>query len=179
MGKKFVILEIKSTAKKIVITDHNALENGLEEYVPIDGKKDTNDYREVLRLFPERIIDGDRLRMRSPKKGEMGLSVGTHGCNGWQAWGYDGQSDKFLILDPEPVPKSDPNKFVGQRVTVYDRYLFAVPVMGVITGVSHTDGAFQIDFNSDNPGGHSVTQHNGKYFHQEQCKVHGRGSRTS
>ena len=60
---------------------------------------------------------------------------------------------------------------VGGRVIVYDRYLFAVPVKGTITGISDKDGAFQVTFDSDNPGSPNVNKHNGSYFHHQQCEV--------
>lgn len=60
---------------------------------------------------------------------------------------------------------------VGKVVTVYDRYLFGVPVKGYITGVSSHDGAYKVSFFLDNPGGLSVVKHNGKHFHEEQCRI--------
>ena len=60
---------------------------------------------------------------------------------------------------------------IGKIVIVYDRYLFAVPVKGVVTAVSEKDGAFQVTFFKDNPGGQNVVKHNGSYFHYQQCKV--------
>lgn len=54
---------------------------------------------------------------------------------------------------------------LGREVLVYDRYRFAVPVIGVITDVSH-DGAYKIEFISDSP---SVLRCSGDYFFPEQC----------
>jgi len=59
---------------------------------------------------------------------------------------------------------------IGQVVIVYDRYLFAVPVRGIIERVSSYDGALKIGFYLLNPGTPNVTKHNGKYFHREQCR---------
>ena len=64
-----------------------------------------------------------------------------------------------------------PENIIDQEVTVYDRYLFAVPVKGVVTAISITDGAYQVTFYENNPGGPNVTKHNGKYFHHQQCRV--------
>ena len=60
---------------------------------------------------------------------------------------------------------------IGKDVTVYCRYLFAVPVQGCITDVSNHDGAYEVFFYTNNPGGPNVTKHNGKFFLPEQCKV--------
>jgi len=62
---------------------------------------------------------------------------------------------------------------IGKRVKVFDRYLFAVPVMGVITAVSSKDGAYQVTFDSNNPGGKNVTKFNDSYFHHQQCMIDG------
>ena len=62
-------------------------------------------------------------------------------------------------------------ELIGEQVTVYDRYLFAVPVKGYITNVSEKDGAFAVTFYNDNPGGHNVIKHNGKFFHHQQCRI--------
>jgi len=63
------------------------------------------------------------------------------------------------------------DKLIGMDVIVYDRYLFAVPVKGCITAISDYDGAYQVSFYSNNPGGLNVVKHDGKYFHPEQCRV--------
>lgn len=63
------------------------------------------------------------------------------------------------------------DNLIGMDVTVYDRYLFAVPVRGYITAISNHDGAYQVSFYTDNPGGPNVVKHDGRYFHPEQCKV--------
>jgi len=60
---------------------------------------------------------------------------------------------------------------IGADVIVYDRYLFAVPVRGVIRSVAEKDGAYQVDFYQDNPGGLNVCKHSGGYFHHQQCEV--------
>lgn len=60
---------------------------------------------------------------------------------------------------------------IGREVTVYDRYLFAVPVKGRIVGIAEKDGAFRVEFYDDNPGGSNVTKHNGKFFHHQQCRL--------
>lgn len=70
------------------------------------------------------------------------------------------------------------NKLIGKTVTVYDRYLFAVPVKGTIIEVSKKDGAFRVNFSPNNPGGPNVTKHSGKFFHAEQCKIHTVGKRS-
>lgn len=56
---------------------------------------------------------------------------------------------------------------IGKTVIVYDRYLFAVPVKGIIVDVSTRDGAYKVNFFS----GANVIKHNGKYFFVEQCKI--------
>ena len=61
----------------------------------------------------------------------------------------------------------------GKHVIVYDRYLFAVPVKGVVTNISDKDGAFQVNFFEDNPGEQNILKHNGKYFHHQQCEIIG------
>ncbi len=60
---------------------------------------------------------------------------------------------------------------LGKIVIVYDRHLFAVPVEGVIHSISEYDGAYQVIFFPDNPGGDNVTRHDGKFFHPEQCRI--------
>lgn len=60
---------------------------------------------------------------------------------------------------------------IGRTVTVYDRYLFALPVKGCVTGVSDQDGAYRIQFFTGQPGGNNVTNHSGKYFMKEQCRI--------
>ena len=62
---------------------------------------------------------------------------------------------------------------IGKRVTVYDRYLFGVPVVGVITYVAKKDGAYAVTFDESNPGGRNVTKHSGKFFHYQQCRLDG------
>lgn len=59
----------------------------------------------------------------------------------------------------------------GMDVVVFCRYLFAVPVLGYITDVSDHDGAYEVSFYKNNPGGPNVTKHNGKFFLPEQCKI--------
>ena len=60
---------------------------------------------------------------------------------------------------------------IGKTVIVYDRYLFAVPVKGRVRSISEKDGAYQVDFFSNNPGGQNVIKHNGGYFHHQQCEI--------
>jgi len=59
---------------------------------------------------------------------------------------------------------------IGKEVIVYDRYLFAVPVKGVIAQISGKDGAFSVVFYDDNPGSANVKKHDGKFFHHQQCR---------
>ena len=61
------------------------------------------------------------------------------------------------------------SNLIGCTVTVYDRYLFAVPVRGVITAVSEKDGAYQVDFFQE--GGQNVIRYSGGYFHHQQCRI--------
>jgi hypothetical protein len=61
---------------------------------------------------------------------------------------------------------------IGSRVIVYDRYLFAVPVRGWVTEISDKDGALRVSFDDDNPGGHNVNKHDGKFFHHQQCRFY-------
>jgi len=60
---------------------------------------------------------------------------------------------------------------LGKDVIVYSRYLFAVPVRGHIIGISSKDGAYQVSFYANNPGGSNVTKYDGKFFHKEQCRI--------
>jgi len=62
---------------------------------------------------------------------------------------------------------------IGKKVIVYDRYLFAVPVEGIITNISEKDGAYAVTFSDNNPGARNVQKHNGKFFHHQQCRVKG------
>jgi hypothetical protein len=57
----------------------------------------------------------------------------------------------------------------GNTVTVYDRYLFAVPVRGIITETKHD--CFRVDFFTNNPGKINVNKHDGSLFLKGQCKV--------
>lgn len=70
----------------------------------------------------------------------------------------------FAPVEPHGCP-------VGREVTVYDRYLFAVPVKGEVISVSGHDGAYQVKFFTNNLGGHNVNKHDGGYFHPEQCRL--------
>ena len=64
------------------------------------------------------------------------------------------------------------NNIIGMKVKVYDRYLFAIPVIGKVLEISHKDGALRVNFDGmNNPGGHNVTKHSGKYFHHQQCRL--------
>ena len=63
------------------------------------------------------------------------------------------------------------DKAVDQKVIVYDRFLFAVPVEGTVRSVSDKDGAYEVEFDTDNPGGKNVTAHDGKFFHHQQCRL--------
>ncbi len=63
------------------------------------------------------------------------------------------------------------SNLIGKQVTVYNRYLFAVPVKGTVIGLSDHDGALQVRFNDNNPGGSNVTKHNGGYFLRQECKL--------
>ncbi len=78
--------------------------------------------------------------------------------------------DEFdeLVKRREGEPKEE---IIGKTVTVYDRYLFGVPVRGTVGQVSKSDGAYMVTFFSNNPGGQNVTKHNGKFFLKEQCRI--------
>lgn len=67
--------------------------------------------------------------------------------------------------------KDDSAEFIGKKVVVYNRYLFAVPVKGTIIGVSTKDGAFQVNFDEGQPGGSNVNAKSGSYFFREECRV--------
>lgn len=60
---------------------------------------------------------------------------------------------------------------IGKTVIVYCRYLFAIPVKGIIRDIALIDGAYQVDFFRDQQGSENVTKHNGKYFHWQQCQI--------
>jgi len=62
---------------------------------------------------------------------------------------------------------------IGDILIVYDRYLFALPVKGVVMGKSTHDGSIQINFHpfkDTNHGGINTLAYSGKYFHPEQCR---------
>jgi hypothetical protein len=78
--------------------------------------------------------------------------------------------DKDYIVNVR-VAKKFKEPRIGRQVMVYDRYRFAVPVLGVIRDISSHDGAYQVDFYSGQNGGDNVLKHNGMYFLQEQCRL--------
>lgn len=57
----------------------------------------------------------------------------------------------------------------GNTVTVYSRYLFAVPVRGIV--METTKESFKVDFFTNNKGGSNVNKHDGSWFLKGQCKV--------
>jgi len=59
---------------------------------------------------------------------------------------------------------------VGDIVVVHNRSLFAVPVKGRVTDIS-SNGALQVFFFNDNPGGQNVTKFDGTYFRRQQCRL--------
>ena len=59
--------------------------------------------------------------------------------------------------------------YLGKICTVYNRYLFAVPVRGYITGRSDKDGAYRVQFYED--GGKNVTKHSGSYFFPQEVQM--------
>lgn len=61
------------------------------------------------------------------------------------------------------------NDKTGKTVTVFDRYFFAVPVRGIITGTNHD--SFKVQFFANNPGGQNVKKHDGSWFLKGQCHV--------
>lgn len=67
--------------------------------------------------------------------------------------------------------EANSERLIGREVTVYNRYLFAVPVKGVITGVNSRDGSYSVDFYPNQHSGSNVTKHNGKYFFKEECRI--------
>lgn len=73
---------------------------------------------------------------------------------------------EYEIPDDEPEENKSP---IGRNVCVYNRYLFALPVYGRVIGVSQKDGAYQVEFFDNNPGGSNVTKHSGGYFFQQEC----------
>lgn len=89
---------------------------------------------------------------------------------------YDCKDAKSLSLQEVLLHLNLPayEDLKGKEVTVYCRYLFAVPVKGVITDVSPHDGSYKVDFYEGQHGGSNVTKQNGSYFLKEQCRVSGR-----
>lgn len=65
---------------------------------------------------------------------------------------------------------ADPSN-IGMGVTVYNRYLFAVPVKGIITNTNDALSCYQVIFWTDNPGGKNVNKHDGEYFFVRECIV--------
>lgn len=59
---------------------------------------------------------------------------------------------------------------VGDMVTVYNRYLFAVPVRGIVKDISSHDGALSIMFNHDE--NKNVRKHDKGYFFPEECRLY-------
>lgn len=59
---------------------------------------------------------------------------------------------------------------VGDIVVVHNRSLFAVPVKGRVTDIS-SNGALQVFFFNDNPGGQNVTKFDGTYFRRQHCRL--------
>ena len=65
----------------------------------------------------------------------------------------------------------DENRIVvGDRVTVYNRYLFGVPVRATVIGVGRCDDSLQLSFDEGPHGQHNVTDRNGGYFFREECR---------
>lgn len=58
---------------------------------------------------------------------------------------------------------------VGDKVTVYNRYLFAIPAIGVVYKIASKDGALSIIFDSNQSV--NATKHNNCYFFQEECRL--------
>jgi len=52
----------------------------------------------------------------------------------------------------------------GQEVIVYDRYLFEVPMTGIIQHISRDTGALMVKFHTP------ITKHSFRYFYREQCR---------
>ncbi len=63
---------------------------------------------------------------------------------------------------------------IGEEVTVYNRYLFAVPAKGYIVGISSMDQALQVVFPLEE--NKNVRKHSGKYFFKEECRKKGSGN---
>ena len=57
---------------------------------------------------------------------------------------------------------------VGDKVRVFNRYLFAVPQKGTVIGVAKKDNALKVVFLSDNK---NVLKHDRKLFFQEECSL--------
>lgn len=78
-------------------------------------------------------------------------------------------SNKYRQVTCRPLEVS--SDIIGKRVTVYNRYLFAVPVKGTIKSISPHDGSYQIVFDKDQHGGSNVNKHDLGYFFPQECVI--------
>lgn len=58
---------------------------------------------------------------------------------------------------------------IGDSVTVYNRFLFAIPVNGIVRQISSKDGSLSIVFDEDE--NRNVIKHNESYFFIEECRI--------
>lgn len=80
-------------------------------------------------------------------------------------------TDSFAYLIHTLKHKEKMDFKIGKTVTVYDRYLFAVPVRGTITNVSDKDGAYQVKLFSNVQAWQNIKKFSGGYFHHQQCRI--------
>lgn len=73
--------------------------------------------------------------------------------------------DAVMVVEAPVAPFN-----IGDRVTVFNRYLFAKPVLGTVVGIAESDGALQINFDDGQHGQHNVTRMSGHYYFPEECR---------
>lgn len=122
--------------------------------------------------------------MLEPEEQECFKKVGKKNClvhnpdeqNPWHKPSSDCSfaRDSTYAIKPDYQPEPDleaKNKLIGKTAIVYDRYHFALPIKGRIEDVAERDGAYQINFYSDQHGYPNYMDMNHTYFFSQQCQI--------
>lgn len=71
-----------------------------------------------------------------------------------------------------PHTFANPRPFkAGDRIVVYNRYLFAVPVKGVVVKVNDHDPSVQVIFDTGQHGLGNVNIRDNSWFFEEECRL--------